>query len=337
MEATTPHDLRQGRQTETLPESKIPTRKVFLSRKTSFPVFSQDVGDAWLQLLNLALKIGSDKETRDGERFAEVLNTVVTVGLPVVAEDLEVEELPVSKTHADHLDFTPEEFDQYFLGLTDSTPSEHVSPSSVRDARLHELGGFDQIESVCEQLEDADANAMLFFTPTAPDRTPGVLSGSFDVTDGALYSSFVFRSCDIYADWPIEAMALQRLHARVAERLGVEAGAITYMVHAARLSARDWERAQSLLAEHFVRPLPLQVDPSGVFLFGNDGGKARAMLLDHDAGTIFWEEAFDTPQELSWYIVDAMPWLLPQHIRYVGQECSTLTRAMEESVCYLQG
>lgn len=61
------------------------------------------------------------------------------------------------------------------------------------------------------------------------------------------------------------------------------------------------------------------------------------MLLDHDAGTIFWEDAFDTAQELSWFIVDAMPWLLPQHIRYVGQECSTLTRAMEEKACYLQG
>ena len=61
------------------------------------------------------------------------------------------------------------------------------------------------------------------------------------------------------------------------------------------------------------------------------------MLLDHDAGTIFWEEAFSSPQELSWYIVDAMPWLLPQHIRYVGQECAALMRAMQESECYLQG
>jgi len=61
------------------------------------------------------------------------------------------------------------------------------------------------------------------------------------------------------------------------------------------------------------------------------------MLLDHDAGTIFWEGAFDTAQELSWYIVDAMPWILPQHIRYVGQESSTLTHAMQDEACYLQG
>ena len=61
------------------------------------------------------------------------------------------------------------------------------------------------------------------------------------------------------------------------------------------------------------------------------------MLLDHDAGNIFWEDAFADAQQLSWYIVDAMPWLLPQHIRYVGQECATLMRAMQAKECYLQG
>jgi hypothetical protein len=61
------------------------------------------------------------------------------------------------------------------------------------------------------------------------------------------------------------------------------------------------------------------------------------MLLDHDAATIFWEDAFETTQELSWYIVDTMPWLLPQHVRYVGQEASTLERAIRDGACYEQG
>ena len=119
--------------------------------------------------------------------------------------------------------------------------------------------------------------------------------------------------------------------------LGIEAGAATFVVHSARLLASDWERAQQRLDESFKRPLPLQVDHSGVFLFGSDSGKARGMLLDHDASAIYWEDAFDDAQKLSWYIVDAMPWLLPQHIRYVGQECATLMRAMQEKECYLQG
>ena len=54
-------------------------RKVYLSRKTSFPIFSRDVGDSWLQLLNLALKIGAEKQTESGERIAEALNVMPSV------------------------------------------------------------------------------------------------------------------------------------------------------------------------------------------------------------------------------------------------------------------
>ena len=132
-------------------------------------------------------------------------------------------------------------------------------------------------------------------------------------------------------------MTLVRLQSEIADRLGLESGATTIVVHSLRLRDVDWERTQRVLSESFQRPLPLQVDHSGIFLFGNDGGQARAMLLDHDASTIFWEDAFDTPEALSWYIVDVMPWLLPQHIRYVGQECSTLKRAIREGECYEQG
>ena len=157
------------------------------------------------------------------------------------------------------------------------------------------------------------------------------------MVDGKLFGSFVIRGIDVYGDWPLEAMALVRLCSEVAARLDLEVGAATFVIHSARLHERDWARTEQVLADNFRRPLPLQVDHSGVFLFGNDGGQARAMLLDHNAGTIYWEDAFDTPEQLAWYIVDTMPWLLPQHIRYVGQECSTLKRAIEEGACYLQG
>jgi hypothetical protein len=132
-------------------------------------------------------------------------------------------------------------------------------------------------------------------------------------------------------------MALVRLQRDMAERLGLQAGSATFVIHSAHLHQGDFDRALQALKKSFRRPLPLHVDPSGVFLFGNDNGKARAMLLDHDASTIFWEDAFSDPEDLSWYIVDVMPWLLPQHIRYVGQECAALMRAMREGECYLQG
>jgi len=295
-------------------ETDIPERKVFLSRKTSFPIFSNDVSDGWLQLLNLVLRIGAEKQQPDGERLAEALNAVVTIGLPVIAEDLEVEvEEPAE--FPPFLGFDREEFDRYYRRFE---------------------GAVDRLKRSLEAQPDA-ASALDPRELCDPESIPHLVSASFDMVDGELFGSFVLRRTDVYRDWPLEAMALMRVQRELAASAGLALGAATFVVHSAALHARDWKRTQEVLDEFFKRPLPLQVDHSGIFLFGNDGGQARAMLLDHDAGTIFWEDAFANPEDLSWYIVDAMPWLLPQHIRYVGQECASLLRAMRENECYLQG
>ncbi len=286
-------------------------RKTFQSRKTSFPIFSHDVGDSWLQLLNLVIRIGTENAAEDGERVAAALNAMVTIGLPVIAEDLEVESAK------------PGAFPS-FLGVELDDFEQHYEA----------WGGVGHLDVICERLRGDLAG------PSEPVMRPSLatLSASFDVVDGTtLFGSFVIRSIDVFGDWPLEAMALVRLCEDVAGRLDLEVGAATFVIHSAQLYEHDWARAEHVLAENFRRPLPLQVDHSGVFLFGNDGGQARAMLLDHNASTIYWEEAFDTPEQLSWYIVDTMPWLLPQHIRYVGQECSTLKRAIQDGACYLQG
>jgi len=292
--------------------SEIPTRKVFLSRKTSFPIFSRDVGDSWLQLLNLALRIGSDKQT-DAGPAAEALNAMVTIGLPVIAEDLEVEVTPPEDFPA-YLAFDRDDFERHYERLQ--------APS------------FDRLRKA------VDASGMAVLDPDELrklDVASNLVSAIFNVVEGKLYGSFVLGRVELFRDWPIEALSLVRVQRELAAELGIEVGAATFVLHSAQLLASDWERAQQLLDESFKRPLPLQVDHSGVFLFGSDNGKARGMLLDHDAASILWEDAFDDAQKLSWYIVDAMPWLLPQHIRYVGQECATLMRAMQEKECYLQG
>jgi hypothetical protein len=290
----------------------IPERKVFHSRKTSFPIFSQDVGDSWLQLLNLTLRIGSDGDTPAGHA-AQALNTMVTIGLPVIAEDLEVEvEPPVD--FPDYFEFDRDEFERHYAGLN-SPPFERLK-NELAAGGMTALGP--------DEMRKLNVSAEL-------------VSVHFNVVEGALYASFVLGSVDLFHDWPRVALSLIRVQRELAAELGSDAGAATFVIHAVRLMASDWGGAQQRIDKSFRRPLPLQVDHSGVFLFGSDGGKARGMLLDHNATDIFWEDAFTDAQELSWYIVDAMPWLLPQHVRYVGQECAALMHAMRAKECYLQG
>jgi hypothetical protein len=312
------------RQPRLLGNPIVPNRKVFLSRKTTFPIFSSDIGDSWLQLLNLVLKIGTEKQTADGERMAEALNAVVTIETPVLEDgEQEKQEFP------DFLDFNRDDFDR--------------SSFPFLAERFQNWGNIDQVEAVCDRLKkspDTRTGTVIFLEPNdmaAAKPTANLISATFNVVDQKIFGSFVLRSTDIYNDWPLEAMMLADLQHQIATRLELEVGSLTFVIHSAHLYDRDWDRSLRVLKESFKRPLPLHVDPSGVFLFGNDGGSARAMLLNHDASSIMWEEAFSDPEDLSWYIVDVMPWLLPQHIRYVGQECASLMRAMREGECYEQG
>lgn len=308
----------------------VPERRPFLSRKTTFPIFTEDVADSWLQLLNLVFRIGTDKATPEGERLAEALNAIVTIELAAEEEKL-----------APYLEFDGAELDEYCRHFS-SAPRSDERRAGYGE-RLRDWNGLDQLEAAIERLmraNDTRSATLVLSEPqdmSAPHDAPSVLSATFNVIDDALFGSFVLRSTDVYASWPLEALALTRLQREAAARLGVEVGTATFVIHAAHLYDRDWERTLRVLDESFKRPLPLKEDASGIFLFGNDGGKARAMLLNHDASAIQWEQAFADPEDLSWYIIDVMPWLLPQHIRYVGQECASLMRAIREGECYEQG
>jgi hypothetical protein len=336
--------LAPEREARSLPDPVVPERKVFLSRKTSFPIFASDVGDSWLQLLNLALRIGTEKQMAGGDRLAEALNAVVTIGHHTLSED--GDELPSRQAQdafPDFLDFNRDDFERYYRRFEAPLSPAKCGPDTHYGERLYDWSGTNQLESLCDRLKkspESQSGTVVFLGPNDlnhPTLAPGLISATFNSVDDALFGSFVLRSADLYTEWPLEAMALLRLLGEVAARLGLETGAATFVIHSAHLYERDWARALRVLASSFKRPLPLQVDPSGIFLFGNDGGQARAMLLDHDAGSIFWERAFSNPEDLSWYIVDVMPWLLPQHIRYVGQECASLMRAIRDGECYEQG
>ncbi|MAE95759.1 MAG: hypothetical protein CL910_13970 [Deltaproteobacteria bacterium] len=283
--------LSESRSARSHQVGSAPERKPFLSRRSSFPLFTSDIADGWLQLLNLVTRIGTEATTEKGDHFAEAMNAIVTVEHPE-------EETPLPA----FLDLDTADLDALQRRFSASLPAWE---------------GLDQLESAL--------------------AGHGSASVAFNVVEEKLFASFVFRSCDVYTEWPLEASVLVGFQREAAERLGLGLGSSTFIIHSARLFHWDWERAQRVLGESFKRPLPLQIDPSGIFLFGNDGGEARAMLLAHDASAIFWEEAFSDPEDLSWYIIDVMPWLLPQHMRYVGQECAALMRAIREGECYEQG
>jgi len=332
--------LRQEMEPRSFAPVDVPERIAFPSRKTAFPLFAEDPGDGWLQLLNLTLRCGTLKGTSEGERLAEVLNAVVTVeltdreGAPPPFFDFSADELDawhrrfVSPSGSDDADYT-------YAERLRSWPRSDPEPGRPELAN--------QLERVIERLKrshDTRSGTVVLLGPTdlaILDDAPCVVSITFNVVDERLYGSYVLRSEDVHGAWPFDALSLARLQREVADRVGIPVASATFIMHSAHIYERDWDRAWKTLDRWFARPLPLQTDPSGLFLFGLDEGRARAMLITHEADAVLWEGDFDSPEELSWYIVDIMPWLSAQHVRYIGQECASLMRALRDGEDYVQG
>lgn len=296
-------------------------RKKFSSRLTTFPIYAESIGDAWLQLLNLVLRVGFEKKFENSSRVAESLNVILTI-----------EQVGNENDFYKFFGFSADAV-QRRLKKIESAVSKLTNKNHQDKQRVG------QIEILSNQLRESPENGVsIFFIDDESKRiSTDFTSVTFSVIDRKLIGSSTQLKANIFTEWPIEALALAHFQRKVAEQAGLEIGALVYMIKSAQLYDEDWERAEEHLKEFFKRPLPLQIDPAGIFLFGNNGGKASAMLLDHDASKIFWEGGFDDPEDLSWYIVDVMPWLHPQHIRYVGQECAALMRAIRSKECYVQG
>jgi thymidylate synthase len=244
----------------------VPERIAFPSRKTTFPLFANDPGDGWLQLLNLTLRCGTVKGTSEGERLAEVLNAVVTVELAAREEAL-----------PPFFDFTADELDAWhrrFVSPSRSddanyTYAERLRSWSRSDPESEGSEPVNQLERTIERLKrshDTRSGTLVLLAPADLenlDDAPSVVSISFNVVDERLYGTYVLRSEDVCDAWRFDALSLIRLQREVAGRVGIPVASATFVMHSAHIYERDWERAWKTLDRWFERPLPLQTDPSG--------------------------------------------------------------------------
>ncbi len=331
--------LPQEREPRSFPPVVIPEQTTFPSRKTTFALFAEEAGDGWLQLLNLVMHCGTLKDTEKGDRLTAVLNAVVTIKLSDEEEPLAC------------FDFGADEFEAYYRHFispsrpedVDYTYGERLQNWSWFNQETNKVEQVNQLERTIERLRrshDTERGTIVLLGSTDLDRlddAPCVVSVAFDIVDERLYGTYVIRSDDIYNAWPFNVLSLSRLQREVSKRIGIPVDSATFISHSAHIYERDWDQAWAKLDKWFKRPLPLQADPAGLFFFGAEDGRVKALFVNPEVDTVLSEEESNDPGDLIRYIVDTMPWLTAQHVRYLGEEAVRLARAMSEGVPYEQG
>lgn len=324
------------RERKTFPPVLVPDLQFWPSRGTAIHIESSDPPNGWLGALQAVMHCGLPRETRKSEKLAHLFDLVVSFPVP------ELEELHPC------FDFSVEDLERYAAQILSPVRPEGVD--YWYGERMQNWHGRNQLEEVINRLQKApDTKRATIAILEAPDLetledAPCFTSATFAIVEERLHGSYVFRSHDIYEGWPFNAYAVLRLHRKIAQRLSCRLGRATFHSQNAQIYERHWGRALEKLRTFgpaLARPsefLKFRTDPAGNFVFTITAQRTIScayMNFQHDQ--ILWEVEHRDPKVVVAWIVESMPWLKPQHIRYLGVEEEKLCRALAGGEEYVQG
>jgi thymidylate synthase len=279
---------------------------------------------------------GLPRGTRKGERLAHFFDIFVSFSVPTVEEVY------------DCFDFSANDLEKYVSQILSPIRPEGVD--YWYGERMQDWRGHNQLEEVVERLKKAsDTKRATLAILEAPDLStledaPCFTSATFTIADDYLHGSYVFRSHDMYEGWPFNVYAILRLHRKVAESLGCNLGRATFHSQNTQVYERHWDRALEKLhsfgpsLERSSELIKFNTDPSGNFVFTITAQKTiRCAYMNFKHDQILWETEHRDPSVIIAWIIESLPWLRPQHIRYLGVEEEKLRRALKYGEEYIQG
>jgi thymidylate synthase len=317
-----------------LPPMELPDIERLPSRGVAEIVHASDVGEAWLQALNVVTSLGEVRRTRKKEGIVHCFDFIAEFPCPTTTE------VPVC------FDLTEADFENYWKHFISEAKSEGVDYGYGE--RLQNWRGRNQLKEVVARLQKSpDTKRATISLLDAVDLetledAPCLVIVTFSISDGRLHMSVIYRSHDMFEGWPLNTLALVRLQQQVAALVGVPIGHTTIHSQNAQVYERQLPDAKAKVDKYLLRKKGVSVDPAGNFVFTilspEDGPRrVKTQLVSPEGDRVVWETESLNPELMIRDIVYKMPWLEAQHVLYLGQEAEKLSRAIRGHEEYRQG
>lgn len=328
---------------------ELPDLQTLPSLPGHIMIRATDPGDAWQRILHHLLQYGMPRDTRKKESIVHHFS--VKAIFPVLEEDDSEAWFGISKMDAEN----------YLADVL------RPAPPTMQDASGHEVPiadyhygqriqdwlGHNQLGEVILRIRDNSetkrGSISILQTGDLEDLedAPCWSLITFAVINGALHSSNIFRSHDMFGGWPNNCLAILQIHRKVARELGLLLGSTEIVSQNAQVytrhmqTAKDWLLKRGFMLEragHFVGFRP---DPAGAFVFSivnqSDVSRqyVRAQLFNQAGDQLLWETEHANPRTLIRWIVESMV-LDPQHVRYLGGEEERIVQAIRTGESYHQ-
>lgn len=226
--------------------------------------------------------------------------------------------------------------------------------------RMRSWFGRDQIEEVIVKLiKEIDAASAVIslwdaggnFARRADGSSDHHHGGSpclnhiwFRVVDGELSMTATFRSNDMFAAWPSNAMGLRALQRYIRDAIAqrskydLKMGPLITISQSAHIYDDTFENVDMLIQQQYAKIAKAQNfdDPVGNFLVETEGDRIQVSRTTPGSGEIVGCYSGKYPLALIRHICADAPAINPEHIGYLGIELEKAKRAIELGATYTQ-
>jgi thymidylate synthase len=231
--------------------------------------------------------------------------------------------------------------------LDDSPNTEGVKYTYGQ--RLRSWFGKDQIEQVINKLiSEIDAASGVMSLWDVKDHEKG---GSpclnhiwVRVVENELSLTAIFRSNDMFAAWPANAMGLRALQQHICQEINnrsqynLTMGPLITISQSAHIYDDTWENVDRLIATQYDKISHQRdfFDPSGNFLISLEEEQILVQQTTPGSGEIVACYSGKNPLKLIREIAATNPALIPEHIGYLGIELQKAYNCLKNNQPYLQ-
>lgn len=233
------------------------------SEMTGYNIRGNSIGDIWLALLDLVMKLGVEKKSESLIKQKELLNVV-----SVIENDGDIKE---------YFNFTKDDLEKYYPSMTTAEKPDKVS-YTYGERLFRMVDGKDQMSIAVERLVKSPySRRAVAFTwsldDAKTDNPPCLTQVLWNIQFNQLCQTAIFRSHDIFGSWPMNVFALRKLQEDVAKKIGVGVGPLTCVSVSAHVYEKDWQNADELLKKYRVADHKFYQDPRGSFVIRIQDGQ----------------------------------------------------------------
>jgi thymidylate synthase len=333
---------KEEREPKVFPPIEIPERSILPSRGADISISGHGPGDTWIQILNAVMKCGDVRRSRKGEDLIHYFKVSATFPVP------EEEVIPTE------FNLTREDLEIYYKSFISAERSPGIDYHYGE--RVFNWKSHNQVHELIDRLRTSlDTKRGTIVALEASDieeleDAPCWAHSTYSVNlmDLKLSSANVFRSHDMYEGWPMNILTLLRLHRYICagiNDLGVRLGQFCITSENAQIYGRHIGAVLEKLSQYgvtvetVIERFPFDEDPAGNFIFEirKPSGVVNVTMTNPMGDEILWEAEHMNPAILVRWIVASMPWLKPDHVRYLGVEEEKLRRSLTGRTPYVQG